>query len=275
MPGTLVWTFSLLTEDAAVLFWLRSHPWLTMQVKNIVSGATEDIWDMKWAIFCLFFLDWIWSSLGRVQGWSRFRVFCLFVSFLPLALSCLRVAKALHSVRRMMWIPDSVKTGPLISPALSANEASSKGFCIWPAESRHQKVQLSPATGGGSFRASKPQTKTASRQTTKPPINDLQGVFVFIRSQKMIQNNSFTHARTQTSAFLSREGLFRSCRRSLQQGKTLGIAADPKGRGNLFCRLTGASGCRSPRLLCPPGTQGEGTRRALQAALNNSQGAHG
>lgn len=30
----------------------------------------------------------------------------------------------------MMWIPDSVKTGPLISPALSAKEASSKGFCI-------------------------------------------------------------------------------------------------------------------------------------------------
>lgn len=38
--------------------------------------------------------------------------------------------KALHSVRRMMWIPDSVNTGPLISPALSAKEASSKGFCI-------------------------------------------------------------------------------------------------------------------------------------------------
>lgn len=38
--------------------------------------------------------------------------------------------QALHSVRRMMWIPDSVNTGPLISPALSAKEASSKGFCI-------------------------------------------------------------------------------------------------------------------------------------------------
>lgn len=39
-----------------------------------------------------------------------------------------------HSVRRMMWMPESVKTGPLISPVRSAKEASSKGFCIWPRE---------------------------------------------------------------------------------------------------------------------------------------------
>lgn len=35
-----------------------------------------------------------------------------------------------HSVRRMMWMPESVNTGPLISPARSAKEASSNGFCI-------------------------------------------------------------------------------------------------------------------------------------------------
>lgn len=35
-------------------------------------------------------------------------------------------------VRRMMWTPESVKTGPLMSPTLRAKEASSKGFCIWP-----------------------------------------------------------------------------------------------------------------------------------------------
>lgn len=37
-----------------------------------------------------------------------------------------------HPVRRMMWTPESVKTGPLMSPTLRAKEASSKGFCIWP-----------------------------------------------------------------------------------------------------------------------------------------------
>ena len=35
-----------------------------------------------------------------------------------------------HSVRRMMWMPESVNTGPLISPVRSAKEASSNGFCI-------------------------------------------------------------------------------------------------------------------------------------------------
>lgn len=67
-------------------------------------------------------LEWVWCGFGGFV--------LVFLIFLPLALSFRRVAKALHSVRRMMWIPDSVKTGPLISPALSAKEASSKGFCI-------------------------------------------------------------------------------------------------------------------------------------------------
>lgn len=35
-----------------------------------------------------------------------------------------------HSVRRIMWMPESVNTGPLISPVRRAKEASSNGFCI-------------------------------------------------------------------------------------------------------------------------------------------------
>ena len=40
------------------------------------------------------------------------------------------VASSVQPVRRMMWTPDSVKTGPLMSPTLRAKEASSNGFCI-------------------------------------------------------------------------------------------------------------------------------------------------
>lgn len=36
-----------------------------------------------------------------------------------------------YAVLRIIWMPDSVKTGSLISPIGSLNEASSKGFCIW------------------------------------------------------------------------------------------------------------------------------------------------
>jgi len=37
-----------------------------------------------------------------------------------------------YSTRTMTWIPESVSTISLNSFTLSANDASSKGFCIWP-----------------------------------------------------------------------------------------------------------------------------------------------
>lgn len=40
------------------------------------------------------------------------------------------VSPPFQPVRRMTWTPESVNTGPLMSPTFSAKEASSKGFCI-------------------------------------------------------------------------------------------------------------------------------------------------
>lgn len=84
--------------------------------------------------------------------------------------------------------------------------------------------------------------KTASRQTTKSPINNLQGVFVFVHSQKMIQNNSFTHACAHFFFFLM---LFFLLEQRFSDPADITAArgdnrraADSEGRGNLFCRLT-------------------------------------
>lgn len=40
--------------------------------------------------------------------------------------------KGTQAVRKMMWTPDSVRTGSLISPTFKEKAASSNGFCMAP-----------------------------------------------------------------------------------------------------------------------------------------------
>lgn len=56
-----------------------------------------------------------WFKL-YASGYGKGEVQCMVSFFQP--------------VRKMMWTPESVKTGPLMSPTLRAKEASSNGFCI-------------------------------------------------------------------------------------------------------------------------------------------------
>lgn len=114
----------------------RQVPWKVLTYEMSFFSA------FSYFFFHSFLFNWRWSPYRRAWGRSgshpSFLPFFLPSFFLPSFLLSFLLpppgpcTAALHSVRRMMWIPDSVNTGPLISPALSANEASSKGFCIWP-----------------------------------------------------------------------------------------------------------------------------------------------